>query len=321
MGSGFPCRTRAGGYRAALKIEEISVASDDIILRGTLQIPENARDVVIFVHGSGPLDRNQDHAGAPLGTFRVLADAVGAIGFASLRWDKRGVGASGGNYPLAGQADLIADVSAMIDFAQARGLGRIFLCGHSEGTALAPVAAQGREIAGLILICPYVTPGSEILVQQAARADEHVAKMTGWKGVLARLMGRPSMRQKRFVARLAASKGDFIRVGFRKIPAKWLRDFATSDVARIHSENKRPTLLIVAENDVQCPPEDGAKIAKTNQLAKLVEIPELSHILRHTTKADLADYARQLTEPQDPRVAQTVTHWLLQQTDTATNDE
>ena len=299
--------------------EEISVASGDIMLSGTLAQPVASKGIVLFVHGSGPMDRNQDTKGAALGTFRDLAQAVSAIGFSSLRWDKRGVGASGGNFATLGQQDLIRDIQAMIDFAAARGLGPVYLCGHSEGTALAPVAAIGRDIAGLILMCPYITPGSEILVQQAAKSDAYVAAMTGWKGVLARAFGRPSARQARFVARLMASKGDYLRVGFRKVPTRWLRDFATSDVAQIHAGNTLPTLVLVAELDAQCPPQDGAKIAALNPLAKLVELPELSHLLRHTTNADLADYPQQVLKQQDPRVAEVLTVWLLGQAKTATN--
>lgn len=293
--------------------EDITLVSGDVSLSGTLLVHAASAGIVLFVHGSGPLDRNQDGPTTPLGTFRVLAKAVGEVGFSSLRWDKRGVGRSTGNYTLIGQDDLVADVGAMIDFAHERDLGPVYLCGHSEGTALAPAAAQGRDVAGFILICPYAAKGSDILMQQARRSDAVVDGLPWHKRLLARLFGRPSKWQAKIIHRLGSTRGDYIRVAFKKVPARWLRDFAASNAAVIHAQNKKPTLVVVAQHDAQCAPEDGSKIAAMNLKAELIELPDLSHLLRHTTDPSLSDYARQLNEPQDERVAAVVCEWLCAQ--------
>lgn len=295
---------------------DISAQSDGVILAGTLVVPDNPRGVLLLVHGSGPLDRDQNSKMARLDTFADLAEALAAAGFASIRWDKRGIGASGGDYMRLRQSQLVADVRAWI--GQAAGLGPVYLCGHSEGTAIATEAAQGHDIAGLILICPYITPGREILMQQAAGADASVDNLTGIKGVLTRavtaIVGRPSAVQARIVRKLERTDTDVIRVGLRRMPAHWLRDFIKADLDAIHGSNQRPTLVIVAEQDAQCPPEDGAKIAALNPAATLVELSGMSHILRPTQTNDFTDYLRQLKHPTDPRVGDAVTQWLLAQT-------
>lgn len=293
---------------------EVQVASGDIVLSGALIMPDNPRGIVVFVHGSGPQDRNQNSKFAKLDTFAVLSDVVACAGFASLRWDKRGVGASGGVYATAGQGDLTADVIAMIRFAREQGAGPVICCGHSEGTQLAPQAAQDAAVDGHILICPYITSGREILIQQVSRHDIGLAQLGGWQGtyarLVARILGTPSQQQARFLRRLAASTGDTIRLGFKKIPARWLRDFITADLAAIHGANTAPTLVISAEFDAQCPPEDGAKIAALNPNAEHVGLDGLSHLLRRTDGPEFADYARQLGAAQDPRVGQRIVEWL-----------
>jgi pimeloyl-ACP methyl ester carboxylesterase len=103
-----------------------------------------------------------------------------------------------------------------------------------------------------------------------------------------------------------------MRVAFRRFNAGWLRDLMRADPVAIHASNQRPTLLVVAEQDAQCPPEDGAKIAELNPRAKLVVIEGLSHLLRNANQPGFADYARQLREPLDERVGAAIVQWLTE---------
>ena len=63
---------------------------------GTLRLPEKKSnlDLVILHAGSGPTDRNGNQEEIECNTLRYLADVLASEGFASLRYDKRGVGES-----------------------------------------------------------------------------------------------------------------------------------------------------------------------------------------------------------------------------------
>ena len=63
---------------------------------GTLVAPENAsRTAVLIIAGSGPTDRNGNSvAGISTNAYKMLADSLAAHGYASLRYDKRGIAAS-----------------------------------------------------------------------------------------------------------------------------------------------------------------------------------------------------------------------------------
>ncbi|MGB8377829.1 MAG: CocE/NonD family hydrolase, partial [Rhodanobacteraceae bacterium] len=83
--------------------------SGDLILAGTLYTPDSARGklpAVVLAHGSGPVDR---FGGTWITFFTNL-------GFAVLSYDKRGVGASAGDWHTATYVDLAGDLDAAVDW-------------------------------------------------------------------------------------------------------------------------------------------------------------------------------------------------------------
>jgi pimeloyl-ACP methyl ester carboxylesterase len=294
--------------------QNVEVESGDITLSGSLRCAADAKGVVIFVHGSGPMDRNENVKRQKLNIFNVLADDLEDAGFSSIRYDKRGCGASSGDFHNLRVIDLVDDLRAWIGYAQEKSMGPVYLCGHSEGTLIALLAAEGRDIAGLVLVCPFITPMAEILRWQADGLETMIANMKGVQGAIARtatkLLGGPRRQQDKLIKRIFASDHASIRVALRRVNAGWLRDLMEVDPADHYKDNTRPTLVLAAELDAQCPPEDGAKIAAMNPNSKLIVIDGLSHLLRDAKEPGFADYARQLREPMDKRVGAAITQWL-----------
>ena len=97
----------------------------------------------MLIAGCGPLDRDETAYGIPI--FAQLANALADAGFAVVRYDKRGVGQSGGRSEFATLNDYAEDVVAVIKFLEKRkdiDPKRIALVGHSEGAAVALLAAR-----------------------------------------------------------------------------------------------------------------------------------------------------------------------------------
>ena len=115
-----------------------------LTLAGTLAVPGGSRTAaaVVLVSGTGPIDRDVTFAGHAL--FRTLAVALAARGIASLRFDKRGVGESGGDFSVATASDFVADVIGASDYLvvhEGFAAEHVGLLGHSEGGMVALTAA------------------------------------------------------------------------------------------------------------------------------------------------------------------------------------
>lgn len=127
--------------------EDVSFSNGAVKLAGTLVRPAGPgpHPAVVFLHGSGPEGRWAS---------RFLADAFARHGIAGLIYDKRGVGASSGDWREAGFAELVGDARAAVEMLrdQARiDPARIGIHGHSQGGTLAPwVAGEGTPIAFVI---------------------------------------------------------------------------------------------------------------------------------------------------------------------------
>ena len=96
----------------------------------------------LVITGSGRLDRDSDaklrRTGIGLlrtGVTRQVAEALTAANVVTLRFDKRGVGASGGDYLRAGMTENLADARAGLLWLAAHAPGLPLLTvGLSEGT-------------------------------------------------------------------------------------------------------------------------------------------------------------------------------------------
>ncbi|MEZ5779929.1 MAG: alpha/beta fold hydrolase [Paracoccaceae bacterium] len=297
----------------------MTIARGGVALAGTLVLPDGpgSHPVVLMLHGSGPLDRDENMDGQKLDVFNRLAEALAAAGYASLRYDKRGCGASGGDYPSLGYADLVADARAWADLLAADiRMGPLYFLGHSEGTVIAAKAARGRgDVAGLILLCPYVEDGETILMAQARAMERLLDGLSGWRGVVARLwrrlFGGPERQQRRLIARLRAGTEPVMRMRGQTVAARALRDFLISDNAGVHAAVVVPSLVFGAGKDIQCNPADVARIAALHPAATAVVIDDLTHVLRRDSGAHgFGSYAGLLRRDMDPVVAGTVIGWL-----------
>jgi pimeloyl-ACP methyl ester carboxylesterase len=141
---------------------DLTVGHGGVSLAGTLWMPvgAEARAVVVMHPGSGPSNRDNNGYFTPIR--QVLLDA--SCGVAS--FDKRGVGASGGDWrraPIEVQAgDLLASVRAI----QARdeiGGAPIGLFGHSQGGWVVVEAASRTNSVDFVIVGsgPGVTPAAQ----------------------------------------------------------------------------------------------------------------------------------------------------------------
>jgi uncharacterized protein len=173
----------ADGSEAAVdvpyEVEEVAFASGDHRLAGTLTLPEGPgpHPAIVLISGSGAQDRDGRNPALPgYAPFRWLADHLTRHGVAVLRFDERGVAASGGDHLSATTADFADDVQAALAFLQRRAEVdplRIGLLGHSEGGLIAAmVAARSSDVAFVVNMAGSAVPSDEVLITQVGRIAE-----------------------------------------------------------------------------------------------------------------------------------------------------
>lgn len=287
-------------------------------LHGTLTVPDARKPVVVlFLHGSGPLDRDENMPGQSLDVFNTLARHFAGLGIASLRYDKRGCGRSTGDYVTAGQDDLKADAAACLQrLAEAAPDARLCLVGHSEGTLLAARLSLERKVDGLVLLSPFLATLEELLMAQARSWEGMLRQTRGLAGLLNRTamaIGLAPMRlQRRLIEKLKTTSVATFRHYGRPIEARSLRDLLALDPAEIYSRVRTPMLLISGAKDLQCDPRDAERIASlAGPQASAIAVPGLTHILRRDPDPhSFASYPKLLSQPVDAEVLQLAGDWL-----------
>lgn len=146
--------TLVGGSHGAAQAprftnRDVSFRNGSVELHGTLMLPavQGPSPAVVFLHGSGP---------HPRAGFRPYAEEFARLGVASLFFDKRGSGESGGSWMTASLDDLAGDALAAVDYLKTQAQvnpERIGFWGVSQAGWVAPLAAsRSGDIAFMILI-------------------------------------------------------------------------------------------------------------------------------------------------------------------------
>ena len=281
---------------------------------------EPAKALIIMFAGSGPIDRNENLPNFSINIFNALAESFAQAGYASIRYDKRGCGASGGDYMSSGHSDFINDAVEVTKHAKQLRLflnTPIVLLGHSEGAAIAPQVAKQIPVRGLLLLCPFSRPLREVLLQQAKNRTTEVQAMTGLKGSLARLFvglrGGYDGMQRNFLKRVENSQADTVTYAKATLNAKWYREMLALDILEVLKAIETPTFAIGGGKDAQCDPNDTQAL---NQL--ITKAPVTTHIeqnLTHILRCDegpkgTGRYPELIKEPIDSLVASRCCEWL-----------
>jgi uncharacterized protein len=280
-------------------------------LVGVLTRPKGAEDApaVLLLSGSGPLDRDSNMPGQALDVSSALATTLGAHGVASLRYDKRGVGESGGQWVRTGFQEETDDAAAaLVALRRAPGIdpGRLTIIGHSLGATIAIRLAESYDrIAGIVLLSVACRSGLDVMGWQSQRI---AVSLRG----LRRPLRRPFLwNQARTRRRLLDSTGDVIRITGIVQPARWFRELMEYEPVRDLPAVRCPVLAITGRSDIQVDPEDIGRIGALVAGPFTGETPEgLTHLLRvHPGRPSLGTYRAQMKKTVDVALLERVAAW------------
>jgi hypothetical protein len=316
-GSAFAVAFVATGCRESRGVAARETHGDDVVvavdssttLAGTIDWPAaaGARDgrarvpAVLLVAGSGPQDRDGARTELPGYTpWRDFSAALVTAGFAVLRLDDRGTGASRGQFAGATTDDFARDAAAAVAWLrQQPGVdgSRIALVGHSEGAVVALLVARADPALRAL-----------VLLGAPSRSGREIARWQRQQLVSSDLARWPATERR---AVLAAAESEAEQMA-RRDP--WLQRWFALDPRAVAAEVKQPVLLVHGQTDRQVPPEHADELATVLRTAGGVvvvqHVSDTDHLMLPDHDGDPQGYVRLADRRPRAQIVAATTHFL-----------
>ncbi len=302
-------------------------------LAGTLSLPAGMGPfpAVVLISGTGHNTRDEDVWGHKV--FLVLADALNRDGIAVLRYDKRGVGGSTGDYDSATTVDFTSDAEAAVKWLRSQPRidpAHLGVLGHSEGGIIAPaVAVEDPGVAFVVMIAGPAIRGDKLFVLQSAMTSKdygapgaYIARRKIFDQKLYdAIISAPSAAAALDQARAMVTRGvdekivdpDEAKTLAQDATRPWERYFLAYDPAPTLARVTVPVLALNGALDVQVPAvEDlaAARMAlKNNPNATLLELPGMNHLLQDAKTGAPNEY-NDIEETMSPAALKIIVDWV-----------
>jgi len=331
---------RSSDYnKEAVFIDNEKIDEERVALDGILSYPSegNSFPAVILIADSGPLDK--DGTIARHKPFFVLSDYLTKKGIAVLRYDKRGVGSSVGNFSKATTADLASDVEMAIDFLKNHNKidpRRIGLIGHSEGGLIAfMLASKRKDIAYIVSMGAPGIPCKDIIKQQTenfykvynindsikknnqelSKKIELIVKRAPTDTIMANM--------EHYVDQILPEwdkdnglKRHRVRTALVNMSMPWSKFYLNLDPAKYLKNVNCPVFAINGGKDIQVVADVNLqKIVQQlniggNRKVTIKKYPELNHLFQRCNAGLVSEYAW-IEETLSPEVLNDITNWVL----------
>jgi pimeloyl-ACP methyl ester carboxylesterase len=278
--------------------ENVFIPANGFSLAGTITRPENIAKppVVILLSGSGPQDRDETVFGIP-----VLGQVAGRLsdaGFFVVRYDKRGVGQSGGRIESTSIEAYADDARGVVEWVRKRkdvDRDRIALVGHSEGGAVALlVGSQMRgKVRALGLIAAPGQTGREISLMQQ-------------RHVLDKLNEPEAAKRAKIELQVKVMDAVTTGKGWEAVPPElrrqsetaWFKSWLLFDPAEAMRRTNQPVFIIQGSLDTQVPPGQADRLEAMANARKIrnvpparkVVVPGINHLLVPAGTGEVDEY-------------------------------
>jgi pimeloyl-ACP methyl ester carboxylesterase len=267
--------------------EQLYIPASGFNIGATLSRPRTTTGrlpAVILVGGPGRQDRDETLYGVPV--FGYLAGALADAGYLVVRYDKRGVGQSGGRTEHAGLEEYADDVVAIAAWLRKRkdvDPDRISVLTHGDGSAVGLIAVgKDKKVRALGLLAAPGLTGREVVLEQQrqalARRNEPEADRQAKIAL-----------QKRVIDVVTTGKGwetlpPDVR---RQADSPWFKSWLLFDPAVAVKKVSQPMLILHGAVDQQTPPSQGDLLAQLSAGRKgataadthKVVVPGVNHLM------------------------------------------
>ncbi len=315
--------------------------TDGVTLAGTFTYPKGARNLpaVTLISGSGPNDRDCDYLEHK--PFLVIADFLTKNGIAVLRYDKRGIGQSTGDYATATSVDFARDVEFAVTYLKSRkeiDKDKIGLIGHSEGGIIAPmVAEKSKDVRYIISMAGPTIKGDKLLllqdrlISQSLGESESNIDLADKMNAKSYAIANDSISIEKIKERLRAhlkntykdnpglrkpetmSEDEFIEREIKFYTDNWTQFYIRYDPEKTLEKVTIPLLALFGSKDLQVPPKENAQIlkrlAKNKKNFQIIILPNLNHLFQECGTGSPREY-KKIEQTVSPIALNKMANWI-----------
>ncbi|MDD6314322.1 MAG: alpha/beta fold hydrolase [Porphyromonadaceae bacterium] len=307
-------------------------APDGAVMCATLTLPPEAAQrkvpAVIMVTGSGAQNRDEElfeHK-----PFAVIADYLARHGIASLRYDDRGTGKSGGVFLNGTTYTFKDDSKSALRFLRSLPMiGKAGVLGHSEGGTIAMMLGAEKVPDFIVSLAGMMVSGRETLLRQNGRALSAAGLTEAEKENSLRIMGmlldeigkqyKTGISEEIDVYSIVEASGlqvpQKIVEAFRqtqKVRTPWFDAFVVLDPTRDIKKVKCPVIAFNGDKDTQVYPDNLEVLKKLLPKAEVCLMPGLNHLLQHAETGEASEYG-EIRETISPEVLEAIAAFILRQ--------
>jgi pimeloyl-ACP methyl ester carboxylesterase len=245
-------------------------------LSGTLTVPilKGTFPVALIIAGSGPTDRNGNNPQMKNNSLQLLAHELAAQGIASIRYDKRGIGASKDalvseeNLRFENYAEDAKAWAAQLK-ADAR-FNKLIIIGHSEGSLLGLLACEQADV--FVSLAGAGRPIDVILKEQLS------TQLKGQKKMLRAVEeGLTKLKKGELVGDAPEELFSLFRPSIQPYLISWMKYDPAVEIWKL----KIPIVIIQGSTDLQVKEEDAVILFKAHPLnSRLIIIENMNHVLK-----------------------------------------
>ncbi|MBM7569102.1 alpha/beta hydrolase family protein [Paenibacillus sacheonensis] len=305
-------------------IEQVTVVANPAYpLEGLLTLPDDSNENIpaaVFVHGSGPLDKDETIGANKL--FRDLAEGLASKGIGSLRYDKRThtygkevIAELGGK--LTVKEEIIEDAIKAIHLLKKDprvDANRVFLIGHSQGGMLAPrIDAEGGDLAGLVLLAGTARTLEEVILNQN---EDSIKQLEEAQQEIALKQVKELQDKFDAIDKMTEEMAQQTPL-FASVYGWYLKEMKQHPVRDYFAQSKKTTFVIQGDQDVQVSVEKDfdrfREMLRDNKNASFKLYPGLNHLFMKSIYGTLKDIWQEYNIPQtvDSAVVEDIAHWIL----------
>jgi pimeloyl-ACP methyl ester carboxylesterase len=298
--------------------EDVRIPANGFSLAATVSKPPAGAGklpAVILVGGAGLTDRDETSFGVPI--FAHLAAAFADARFLVVRYDRRGIGQSGGRPEAARLADFAEDLRAVVKTVGERkdvDRDRVALVGHGEGGWVAMMAAsKNKRVGAVALVGTAGVTGEELNLYQVRRGLERSGRPEGERSATI------ALQEQIHKAVITGTGWDAIKIiepVRRQADTPYFQSFLTLDPSKVMKDVAQPLLIVHGERDRQVPPTSAerlealARARKHSPPVDVTRVAGVNHLLVAAETGEVDEYERLPSRQVSPDVTAPVVAWL-----------